>query len=321
MKKNTGFYPRPVVDAHGGSAVGQAGGVLLTWAVRAAGLDVALSAELARWRSPSAVHDPAKVLLDLAVTLALGGDACSDLAAVRAEPAVFGTVASDPTVSRTLTRLAGDVDTVLTAINKARAAARARVWAAAGANAPDHARDAAHPLVIDLDATLVTAHSEKENAAPTFKRGFGFHPLCAFVDHGPDGTGEPLAVLLRPGNAGSNTAADHLQAISDALAQIPGTTRGKSVLVRIDGAGGSHKVIEALTRRRLAYSVGFMRVPPPACVLPQLHTPEIQMHWRRGFLSRHRSPRPRFPTTSGRRCHQPAASHAFRSGCTSSQTM
>ena len=257
MKKNTGFYPRPVVDAHGGSAVGQAGGVLLTWAVRAAGLDVALSAELARWRSPSAVHDPAKVLLDLAVTLALGGDACSDLAAVRAEPAVFGTVASDPTVSRTLTRLAGDVDTVLTAINKARAAARARVWAAAGANAPDHARDAAHPLVIDLDATLVTAHSEKENAAPTFKRGFGFHPLCAFVDHGPDGTGEPLAVLLRPGNAGSNTAADHLQAISDALAQIPGTTRGKSVLVRIDGAGGSHKVIEALTRRRLAYSVGF----------------------------------------------------------------
>ena len=157
-----------VVDAGGGSAVGQAGGVLLTGAVRASGLDVALSAALAPWRPQFATHDPAKVLLDLALTLALGGDTCSDLATVRAEPAVFGQVASDPTLSRTLTRLAGDVDKVLTAINKARAAARATVWTAAGAHAPDRGRDALPPLVIDLDATLVTAHSEKENARPTF---------------------------------------------------------------------------------------------------------------------------------------------------------
>jgi len=176
VKKTTGFYPRLVADAAGGSAVGQAGGVLLTRAVRASGLDVALSAELARWRKPAAVHDPAKVLMDLAVTLALGGDTCSDIAVVRAEPALFGRVASDPTVSRTITALAGDVARVLPAIDRARATARARAWNAAGTNAPDHARDAAHPLVIDLDATLVTAHSEKENAAPTFKRGFGFHP-------------------------------------------------------------------------------------------------------------------------------------------------
>lgn len=257
MKKSTGFYPRLVVDADGGSAVSQAGGVLLASTIRAAGLDVALREALAPWRPQLARHDPAKVLLDLALTLALGGDACSDLAAVRGEPAVFGQVASDPTLSRTIARLAGDVDEVLAAINTARATARARVWVAAGANAPDRGRDAAHPLIIDLDATLVTAHSEKQNAAPTFKRGFGFHPLCAFVDHGPAGTGEPVAVLLRAGNAGSNTAADHLQVISDALAQIPGNTRGKSILVRIDGAGASHKVIEALTRRRLAYSVGF----------------------------------------------------------------
>ncbi|NMR21677.1 IS1380 family transposase [Cellulomonas fimi] len=266
MMKRSGFYPRLVVDADGGSAVGQAGGVLLTGAVRASGLDVALSAALAPWRARFATHDPAEVLLDLAVTLALGGDACSDLASVRAEPAVSAQVASDPTASRTLARLAGDADKVLTAIDGARAVARARVWDAAGANAPDHDRDARRPLVIDLDATLVTAHSEKENAAPTFKRGFGFHPLCAFVDHGPEGTGEPLSIHLRPGNAGSNTAADHLQVITSALAQIPGPTRGKSVLVRIDGAGGSHQVIEALTRRRLAYSVGF--------TLPE-HTPDL----------------------------------------------
>ncbi|NTW42460.1 MAG: IS1380 family transposase [Cellulomonadaceae bacterium] len=176
---------------------------------------------------------------------------------MRGEPAVFGKVASDPTASRVLARLAEDVTTVLPAINTARAVARARVWAAAGAHAPGHARTAGNPLVIDIDATLVTAHSEKENAAPTYKRGYGFHPLCAFADHGPAGTGEPLTVLLRAGNAGSNTATDHLTVLTQALAQIPGPTRGKSILVRIDGAGGSHKVIEALTRRRLAYSVGW----------------------------------------------------------------
>jgi hypothetical protein len=168
VKKTTGFYPRVRVDAAGGSAVGQAGGVLLTSTVRAAGLDVGLSAALAPWRSANAVHDPAKVLLDLAITLALGGDTCSDLAVVRAEPAVFGPVASDPTLSRTIARLAADVDRVLPAIDRARATARARVWGAAGTHALDHGADARHPVVVDVDATLVTSHSEKENAKPTF---------------------------------------------------------------------------------------------------------------------------------------------------------
>ena len=257
MKKTTGFYPRLSVDSRGRAAVGQAGGVLLTSTVKAAGLDVGLSAALAPWRPAGATHDPAKVVLDLALTLALGGDTCSDLAVVRAEPVVFGPVASDPTLSRTIARLAADVDRVLPAIDRARAAARARVWGAAGLHAPDHGADARHPVVVDVDATLVTSHSEKENAKPTFKKGFGFHPLCAFVDHGPAGTGEPLAIRLRPGNAGSNTATDHIGVISAALRQLPGGRAGKSVLVRIDGAGSTHKVIDWLTGRRLAYSVGF----------------------------------------------------------------
>jgi len=159
VKKTTGSYPRLAVDAKGGSAVGQAGGVLLTSAIRAAGLDAGLSAALAPWRPANATHDPAKVVLDLALTLALGGDTCSDLAVVRAEPAVFGPVASDPTLSRTITRLAGDVVKVLAAIDRARADARSRVWAAAGPHAPDHGVDARQPLVIDVDATLVTSHS------------------------------------------------------------------------------------------------------------------------------------------------------------------
>src|SRR5205085_3617778 len=97
--------------------------------------------------------------------------------------------------------------------------ARARAWSLAGTSAPDHQASAAAPLVIDVDATLVGAHSEKESAAPTFKRGFGFHPLWAFCDHGAAGTGEPLAFLLRPGNAGSNTVVDHIAVLRAALAQ------------------------------------------------------------------------------------------------------
>jgi len=180
--KTIGSYPRLRVDTADVAAAGHAGGVLLTETVRAAGLDWALSAALGPWRKPLAVHDPGKVVLDLAMMLALGGDALSDLATVRAEPGVYGPVASDPTVSRMITALAGDAERVLAAIGSARQHARTRVWALAGEHAPDAGSSPDAPLVIDLDATLITAHSEKEDAAPTFKRGFGFHPLCAFVE-------------------------------------------------------------------------------------------------------------------------------------------
>jgi len=259
--KSIGCYPRVRVDTSRVAAVGQAGGVLLTETVRVSGLDQALSAGLSRWRKPLATHDPAKVLLDLALSLALGGDCLADVSVLRAEPDVFGRVASDPTVSRTLSTLAGDADRVLAAVEHARAAARTRVWALAGDQAPDHGADAETPLVVDLDATLVGSHSEKEQAAPTFKRGFGFHPLCAFLVHGAEGTGEPLAIRLRAGNAGSNTAADHIGVTKAALAQLPGYRRGRrpgrKVLVRTDGAGATHAYLDWLAGQRLSYSVGF----------------------------------------------------------------
>jgi hypothetical protein len=241
--------------------VSHAGGALLAETVRASGLDRALTAGLACWRKPSAVHDPAKVLTDLAIALALGGDCLADIAVLRAEPDLFGAVASDPTVSRTLDSLAADAGRALAAIDAARAAARARVWALAGEHAPDATASAAAPLVVDLDATLVTAHSDKEAAAPTFKRGYGFHPLWSFADHGPAGGGEPLGVLLRPGNAGSNTAADHITVVKAALRQLPGhrvgVRPGRAVLVRADAAGATHGFLSWLTGRRLSYSVGF----------------------------------------------------------------
>jgi hypothetical protein len=261
VKKRSGLYPLVRVDAAGSGVISQAGGVTLVETIRASGLDQFLSGKLERWRKPTAVHDPAKVVLDLAVALAVGGDCLSDVSVLRAEPGVFGSVASDPTVSRTVAALASDAPRALAAINAARAQARARVWALAGPHAPDAGAGADRPLVIDLDATLVTSHSDKEQARPTFKRGFGFHPLWAFADHGQDGTGEPLAVLLRPGNAGSNTAADHLTVIRDALAQLPshrpGVRPGRKVLVRTDAAGCTHDVLDFLSTQRLSYSVGF----------------------------------------------------------------
>jgi len=183
------------------------------------------------------------------------------IALLRSEPGLYGLVASDATVSRTISALAADAPAVSAAIDTARAAGRARAWKLAGKHAPDHGTSAAAPLIVDLDATLVGSHSEKEQAAPTYKKGFGFHPLFSFVDHGSAGTGEPLSVLLRPGNAGSNTATDHIAVIKAALAQLPsarpGKRAGRKVLIRTDSAGCTHKALTWMAGQRLSYSVGF----------------------------------------------------------------
>ena len=105
--KITGLYPGVRVDTSATAAVGQAGGVLLTRTVAATGLDRLLSRALARWRKPLAVHDPGKIITDLALSLALGGDCLADLAVLRAEPGVYGRVASDLTVSRAIATLVG----------------------------------------------------------------------------------------------------------------------------------------------------------------------------------------------------------------------
>jgi hypothetical protein len=206
--KNTARRPKIAVSADGSGIISQAGSVLLIRTLQVTGLDRQLSAGLQRWRAPRAVHDPGKIIADLAAAVALGGDCLADIAMLRAEPGLSGPVASDPVVSRLIAQLAADAPRALKAIRGARAAARERAWALAGDAAPG----ADGGLVtVDIDATVVTAHSEKIQAAPTWKKTFGFHPLTAFADHGPDGSGEPLAIMLRPGNAGSNTAADHIE--------------------------------------------------------------------------------------------------------------
>jgi hypothetical protein len=224
--------------------------------MRCAGLDRMLSKALARWRVGRAVHDPGKVLCDLAIAVALGGDCAADIAVVRAQPDLFGQVASDATVSRLVTTLAGDVEAATAAIRAARAEARQRVWqrrrpVAGGAHSQ---------VVIDLDANLVSAHSEKEYATPTFKYEFGFHPLFAFCDHGANGSGETLAGLLRPGSATANNAADHIAVLDAALAQLPEGERAQ-VLVRTDTGGGVKQLLHHITGLGLHYSVGFYARP------------------------------------------------------------
>lgn len=220
MSKSTSSYPAVSAEPTGSGIVSHAGAVTLLRTADAVGLTGRLSDALSQWRKPLAQFDPGKILTDLAVSLALGGDCLADIATLREHSDVFGRIPSDPTVSRLITVLAADAPAALTAIETARAAARAAAWSRAGDHAPDHGIDADHPIVIDLDATLVTAHSGKEHAAATYKRGFGFHPMLAFLDHGQAGTGEPVAALLRPGNAGSNTAADHVTVTRKALAQF-----------------------------------------------------------------------------------------------------
>ncbi|TWE10278.1 IS1380 family transposase [Rudaeicoccus suwonensis] len=260
MKKTTGFYPLVHVDAAPVVAVGSAGGVLLTTTAEVTGLAGGLGEALSSWRKPTAVHHPGKVVTDLSITLALGGDCLADAALVRAEPGLYGKVGSEATVSRMITALAADADKALTAIAGARRAARATAWGLAGDRAPNHGVTADHPLIVDLDATLITAHSDKQDAAPTFKKGFGFHPLCAFVDHGPAGTGEPLAMQLRPGNAGSNTAADHIAVTRDALKQLPGINParpGRKILIRTAGGGVTKEYVNWRANKGVSYSIGY----------------------------------------------------------------
>lgn len=250
-----GSFPCVRVEGGGRALVSQAGAVLLVDTVCKTGLDQAISAALSPWRKPRAVHDPGKILLDVALAVALGGDCLADMGMLRAEPSVCGLVASDPTVSRLIDTLAAAGDKALAALRSARADVREYVWKLAGASAPD----AGGQVIVDLDGVLVLARSEKQDAAATWKKTFGHHPLMGFVDHGAGGSGEPVMGLLRPGNAGSNTAADHITTTQLGLAQLPKKyRRGRRTLIRCDSGGGTHEFTAWLTRsgRWLPYSVG-----------------------------------------------------------------
>lgn len=217
----------------------RAGSALLSGLADALGLTDGLVSGLSV-HSRAVRHEPGRVVRDLAVMLADGGDCLTDLGALRDQGVLFGEVASDATAYRCLERLDEEM---LAHLRAARAAARARAWGLG---------EAPRRLILDIDATLVTAHSEKEGAAGNYKGGFGFHPLlCCEAT-----TGEALAGVLRPGNAGSNTAADHVALLEAALAQLPDGALNRGTLVRCDSAGATHDFLTAVVARRLCFSVG-----------------------------------------------------------------
>jgi len=213
-------------------------------------------------RERRAGHEPGRVLVDVAVAVADGAVTISDVQTLADQQGLHGpagSVASTPTIWRVLDAVA-HTPGMLAKIRLARAEARDRAWLArgelTGTELPGSraAGTTISQVVIDLDATLVIAHSDKEGARGNFKGGFGYHPLGAWLDN----TGEALAALLRPGNAGSsNTAADHLTVVDWALTQLPDRWRGKPVLIRADGAGYSHAFISALSQQGLEFSVGY----------------------------------------------------------------
>jgi len=228
------------VTTGGRGVVSHAGARLLADVADGVGLTGGLSAAMAPTKQRRRGHDRGEVVVDLAVMIADGGERISDLAVLRDQSALFGEVASNPTAWRTLEAIDDDA---LARIKAARAEARAAAWAA-GADPGFY--------VIDIDGTLVGSHSEKEGAAPTYKRGFGFHPLVSYLD----ATGESLAGLLRPGNAGSGTAADHVTILDESLAQLPVDPADVEVVVRADSAGCSHDFLDACADRHVRFVVG-----------------------------------------------------------------
>ncbi len=247
MKVKFNHRPRVVVRADGEGLVGHAGSRLLAELAERVGLEAELSKALAPLAKRRRRHNPARVLVDLAITLADGGECISDLAVLRQQPELFGKVASTPTAWRVLDSID---ERMLGRLTAAVARTRARVWSCG--LRPSR-------VTLDFDATLVEVESEnKEQAAANYKHGFGYHPLLAYLDQ----TGEALGGMLRPGNAGSNTAKDHQWLLDQALAQLPTGKEGLAVLVRSDSAGASHEFLDQIVSRGLEFSVGFDLTAP-----------------------------------------------------------
>lgn len=244
---------RPRVTTDGEGLVSHAGTGLLAEAADRSGLTLAMSQAMADCGISWHTHDPGVVLTHVAVAIADGADCLSDMAVLREQDELFAPVASHATAWRAIEAV---TSVELRGIARAMAEARARVWAAG---------DGPGTLTLDFDATLVTSHSDKQDAAPTYKRGFGFHPLGVWLDE----TAEPLAAILRPGNAGANDAADHVQLLGEAVDALPvgyqaGHHRGDDagevrypMVVRADSAGATHDFVDAVVAHNAEFSIGY----------------------------------------------------------------
>lgn len=260
MVDHTSWSKDLTVEIAGHDVINHAGATALRLIADRTGLTSGLSRALAR-RGFVPVHDRGRVLADTAVLIADGGRVLSDLATLRDQAQLFGPVASDPTLWRALSEI-GEIQR--RGIARARARTREHVWSLIakrdGRIPPSRVAegDLGTTIVIRMDASIVIAHSDKQLAAGTFKGTWGHHPLEAWCDN----TGESLALLLRKGSAGSNTATDHIEVLTEAITQIPARYR-RDLLITVDGAGASHSLVDhisALNARpgyRVHYSIGW----------------------------------------------------------------
>ena len=227
------------VRADGAGLSSRAGSALLALVADRVGLTGGLCDALEGTRERRSAHDPGRVVCDLAVMLAGGGRCVSDLSALAGQASLFGDVASVSTARRVVLSVG---ERELAGIRAARAAARARVWAAGAA--PDR-------VILDFDATPIDVHSEKEHAAGHYKGGFGFNPLLVSCGR------EVLAGILRPGNAGANNAEDHIKLLDLALGQLPQSALDGEILARSDSAGASHDLADACRECDIRFSFGY----------------------------------------------------------------
>ena len=269
MVKRNRSVLRPVVTTQGANLVSHAGAGVLAELADRVGVTGGLTALFARrghrWRT----REPGVTLVQVATAIADGARRVRGVDVVR-QSGLFPQVASYSTVWRTIYRLGGPLE--VHGVGGVLAAARERAWAAAPPGRVPQA------LTIDIDSTLVDVHSDKERAAPTYKRGYGMHPIGAWCDD----TGEPLAALLRPGNAGANNAVDHIDVVGLAVDALPAAYQvghhpgndadlvAHPVLVRADSAGASHAFLAHLRNRNLGFSIGYQISPAVHTALDQL---------------------------------------------------
>ncbi len=241
MKSSKRLSNRPqrfVVTMDGEGVANHVGSLALRDLADGLGLTRALSEAMAPRQRRRPTHDRGAILRDLVVMLADGGDCVSDLGALRDQPQVFGEVASTATAWRLVSAMQEED---LGRIRAARKLARERAWRQGGKP---------KEIVLDLDATLVVSHSDKEKAAPNFKRGFGFHPIICYLEE----TDEALAGKLRPGNAAPNDNADNIEVLELALEQLPKAAFKKEILVRGDSACATYAVARKVRERGLKFS-------------------------------------------------------------------
>ncbi|CBT76502.1 IS1380-like element ISAar11 family transposase [Glutamicibacter arilaitensis] len=265
MNHSTRVFPALPTQLTSQALVSHAGLSVLSNFLNALDFQRVCEDRFSQFAPATAAHRPGRILGALALSLAAGGEQATDIDQLRAAPDLFGPVASDATVSRFMHRIKEQPEAFSYGFATMTRTLRSKAWTAAGPRNPARQATANNPLIIDIDASLVHVHSDKEHSAGTYKGGYGFSPMIAMADYGkPNGTGEVLAVHLRPGNRGANSAASHIEVLTQALAQLPddfydehGNLIGEKILVRTDSAGSSREFLHHLDSLRIQFSTSY----------------------------------------------------------------